>query len=402
MKIDRVETIAIGTPEWTPTDAWCTSALDGIALDDDGSHDRAIGLYNAPRDKRADPVTLVIVRVETSTGLEGLGCIGLGSRAAACVVNDLIAPLVVGHSPFDVERIWETLYRTTLNIGRKGMVLEAISAIDIALWDIIGKATGQPLYNLLGGATRNSIRAYCSSGYPVDDLDKYAELAADQMREGGYTAFKMRFGYGPRDGRPGMEKNLALVKALRQRLGDQIDLMGDAYMGWTPAYAVEMIRLIEPFALTWVEEPVSPDNLDSYAYIRERVATPIAGGEHAFTRWEFRNWLERGAVDYLQPDVNRVGGVTEARKIWALAQAFDVPVVPHSHNFHNTHLIMAHMNSPMAEHFPPGYRDGDTFLSELFEGEAELRDGRLHLNGLPGLGVRLKDETVARYRVELS
>ena len=176
--------------------------------------------------------------------------------------------------------------------------------------------------------------------------------------------------------------------------------MADAYMGWNVPYAIEMIRKLEPFELTWIEEPVMPDDVQGYAEIRRSVGTPIAGGEHEFTRWGFRSLVEQGGVDYLQPDVNRVGGITEARKIWALAQAHNLMVVPHSHNFHNQHLVMANLNSPISEYFPNDYRDGDTFFSELFAGEAEVVDGHITLSAEPGFGVRLDDETVARYRVD--
>jgi L-alanine-DL-glutamate epimerase-like enolase superfamily enzyme len=160
-----------------------------------------------------------------------------------------------------------------------------------------------------------------------------------------------------------------------------------------------MIRQLEEFELAWVEEPVMPDDVAGYARIRAAVRTPIAGGEHEFTRWGFRALIEAGAVDILQPDVNRVGGITEARKIWALAQAYDLPVVPHSHNFHNQHLILAHLNSPLSEFFPDDYLDGDTFFSSLFVGEARVEDGHISLGDRPGLGIELDEEVVARHRI---
>jgi L-alanine-DL-glutamate epimerase-like enolase superfamily enzyme len=191
-----------------------------------------------------------------------------------------------------------------------------------------------------------------------------------------------------------MRRNVDCIRALREALGDESDLMGDAYMGWDVQYAIEMIRLLEPYRLKWIEEPVLPDNIAGYARIRSSVHTPIAGGEHEFTRWGFRQLIEAEAIDYLQPDVNRVGGITEARKIWALAQAFDVTVIPHSHNFHNEHLIMANLNSPMSEFFPSHYRDGDTFFSELFIGEAQVKDGHIELSDAPGFGIELNEALI--------
>jgi L-alanine-DL-glutamate epimerase-like enolase superfamily enzyme len=399
MLISDVEAIRIGMPDWRPQAGWTTSPLDALFPRDAASVDRSMGVFNGLVGIRTDPVFIVIVRMTTEDGITGLGGIALGSEAVAVLVEQHLGPLVVGRSPFDTELLWELMFRSTINIGRKGLVVEAISGVDIALWDIIGKATGQPVYNLLGGRTRDRIRAYCSAGHTTDSPDEMAERARALRTKYGFTGFKMWFGYGPRDGRDGMRRNVECVRALRRALGPDVDLMADAYMGWTVPYAIDMIRQLEEFSLTWIEEPVVPDDVDGYARIRAAVRTPLAGGEHEFTKWGFRTLVERGAVDYLQPDVNRVGGITEARKIWAFAQAHNLPVVPHSHNFHNQHLIMAHLNSPLSELFPGEYRDGDTFFSELFIGEARVEEGHIRLSDEPGLGVSLNEDVVARYRI---
>ena len=395
MKIIRVEAIKIGEPEWDPSEGWTTSPMDGLFEKVDGS----MGVFNGLVGLRTDKVFTVIVRVTTDSGLTGLGGVALGSEAVASLIEKHFQPLIVGDDPFNTELIWEKMYRSTVNIGRKGLVLEAISGIDIAIWDVIGKAVGQPVYNLLGGRTRQKVRAYCSAGHTMASVDKMAAKARERQDKYGFTGFKMWFGYGPRDGREGMRKNVDCIRALRESLRPDTDLMGDAYMGWDVTYAIEMIRMLEDFDLRWIEEPVMPDNIAGYARIRSAVGTPISGGEHEFTRWGFRALIEGGAVDIIQPDVNRVGGITEARKIWALAQAFDISVIPHSHNFHNQHLIVSHLNSPMSEFFPPDYRDGDTFFSELFTGEAKMTDGYLGISEKPGLGVELNEEVVERYRL---
>lgn len=398
VRISRVEAIRIRQPEFEQFEWWCTSSLDLLYDEGKKNRERGTGLFNVPIDLRRDPVFHVLVRVTTDDGLYGLGAIGLGSQAMADSVEQLLAPLILGRNPFDVELNWELMYRSTLNIGRKGLILEAISGIDIALWDIIGKAVNQPVYNLLGGRTRDRIRAYASALYADKDLDRLAS-AAKRYVEQGFTAMKMRFGYGPQDGRPGMRKNAELVRTVRNAIGDDIDLMADAYMGWTTQYAIEMIRMLEDDHLTWVEEPISPDDLDGYARIRKSAKTAIAGGEHEFTRYGFKELITHGCVDYVQLDVNRVGGVTEARKVWALAAAHSLPVVPHSQNYHNQHLIMSHVNSPLSEYLPPDVRDGDTFLSELFIGDAEAREGHIVLSDKPGMGVELNDPVVAEFRV---
>jgi L-rhamnonate dehydratase len=358
---------------------------------------RSVGL-------RAGPAYAVLVRVLTDEGLYGISSAGVGNGAAAYILEHHLKPIVVGENPFDVELLWEKMFRSTLNYGRKGLVLEAISAVDIAIWDILGKATGQPLYNLLGGETRDRLRLYASRLYAQKDLELLASQAASFVRQG-FTALKQRFGYGPRDGVPGMRRNLELVKAVRDAVGPDIELMADAYMGWDVSYAIRMIRMLEDAGvdLKWLEEPVIPDDIDGYAQIRRAVQTPISGGEHEFTRYGFRELIRKEAVDILQPDVNRVGGITEARKIWAMAAAYNLAVVPHAGQLHNYHLIMAHLNSPIAEYFPPvkegGARDDDTLFWELFVGEPEAEGGFLTLPEKPGLGLEFNEENLRQWRI---
>lgn len=353
---------------------------------------------------RAGPAYAILVRVLTDEGLYGIGSVGAGNGAAAYVLEHHLKPIVVGENPFNVELLWEKMFRGTLNYGRKGLVLEAISAVDIAIWDILGKATGQPVYNLLGGKTRDRLRLYASRLYAQRDLDLLASQAASFVRQG-FTALKQRFGYGPRDGVPGMRRNLELVKTVRDAVGPDIELMADAYMGWDVNYAIRMIRMLEDAGmdLKWVEEPVIPDDIDGYAQIRRAVRTPISGGEHEFTRYGYRELIRKEAVDILQPDVNRVGGITEARKIWAMAAAYNLAVVPHAGQLHNYHLVMAHLNSPIAEYFPPategGARDDDTLFWELFVGEPVAEGGFLTLSEKPGLGLEFNEENLRLWRI---
>ena len=376
------------------------------------------GLYNnaAGAEEPLGPTYMGLVKVTTDRGICGYSdmetCAGV---AKACVdaprwsqeegmeCFDGLASLVTGENPLEVERLWYRMYRGSIYYGRRGVAIQAISAIDIALWDICGKATGQPVYNLLGGKTKDRIPVYASRLYAHRDLDVLAKQAAEYVRQG-FRAMKQRFGYGPRDGLEGMRKNLELVRAVRQAAGPDVDLMADAYMGWDASYAVRMIRMLEDAGmnLRWVEEPVIPDDIDGYAEIRRSVSTPISGGEHEFTRYGYRELIRKEAVDILQPDVNRVGGFTEARKIWAMASAYGIQVTPHAGQLHNYHSIMAHLNSPIAEYFPPadegGALDDDTLFWELFVGEPRARDGHISLAAKPGLGLELNEETIRRWR----
>lgn len=387
-RIASIETIPIREPWPTPghRDFWCPTPMDVFE-----DYDRKTGPGNG--------VGVTLVRVQTDDGLEGWGTIGISARGFAELIDDRLAPVVVGNRVFDVELIWEKLFRSTVNMGRKGFVLEAISAIDIALWDLLGKTLGQPVYNLLGGRTRTQVRAYASQLYAMDDLDELAEEAR-RYSVAGFTAVKMRFGYGPGDREPGKRRNVDLVRTVREAVGPDVDLAADAYMGWDVPYAIDMIRRLEEFGLAWVEEPVLPDDVDGYARIRSAVPTPISGGEHEFTRWGFRELLTRGAVDIVQPDVNRMGGITEARKVFALASTFNVTCIPHSNQAHNAHLIVANLNAPLIEFFPRELVSGYTFFGHLFDGEPEVVDGFVELSDRPGLGIEPKWDAIEEWRAD--
>ncbi len=348
------------------------------------------------------PIAYLLVEVATDAGLTGVGTVGAANGHALYTIENHLKYVVLGQNPFDVEILWERMFRESINYGRKGMAIEAISAIDIALWDIMGKATGQPVYNLLGGRTRERIRAYASRLYATEDLDALA-AEAQAFVDQGFTAMKQRFGYGPRDGVAGMRRNMELIKTVREVIGPDVELAADAYMGWDVNYAIRMIHMLEDagMQLAWVEEPVMPDDVEGYAQIAAACDTLISGGEHEFTRYGFRELIDRRAVDIVQIDVNRAGGITEARKIWAMAAAHDLPVLPHAGQMHNYHLIMAHMNSPIAEFFPPpiGFADGNEMFWTAFVGEPLPQDGYITLPDRPGLGLELNWETIGAARI---
>ena len=263
----------------------------------------------------------------------------------------------------------------------------------------MGKAAGQPVFKLLGGRTKPKIPVYASRLYsqPLDQL----AAEAGRYKEQGYRAMKLRFGWGPVDGAAGMERNLELVRTVRETIGYEIDLMADAYMGWTLDYARRMIPLLEPYRLRWLEEPVIPDDIAGYAALKALGRIPIAGGEHEFTSYGFRDLLEARAVDVIQFDTNRVGGITQARKVAALAESFSVPVVPHAGQMHNFHVVMASYNSPMAEFFPVvDVEIGNELFWYIFEGEPTPQDGFIDLrDDLPGLGVTIREDALANFDV---
>jgi L-rhamnonate dehydratase len=388
VKITEVRTRVV---EWRgatvpPQPHFCTNPMDLLDLPVDSM--AAFRFYG-----------WLIVEVFTDTGIVGIGNAALAPRITKQIIDLYLKPLLIGKDPFDTEFLWQHMYRQTMAFGRKGVGMVAISAVDLAIWDILGKATGQPVFKLLGGRTKRKIPVYASRLYS----QKLEELAAEAKayREEGYRAMKLRFGWGPVDGAAGMQQNIALVRTVRDVIGYETDLMADAYMGWTLDYARRMLPLLEPFQLRWLEEPVIPDDIKGYAALKALGRVPIAGGEHEFTVYGFRELLEARALDYIQFDTNRVGGITQARKIAAMAEAHSVPVIPHAGQMHNFHIVMASLNSPMAEYFPVvDVEIGNELFWYIFDGEPKAQNGYVDLrDDVPGFGLSVKENELTRFTV---
>ena len=341
----------------------------------------------------------LIVEIFSDDGLVGLGNAALSPHVTKHVIDLYLKPLLLGADPWDIEFLWQHMYRKTMAFGRKGIGMVAISAVDIALWDLLGKSANQPVYRLLGGRTKPKIPVYASRLYatPLDEL----AYESKKYQAEGYKAMKLRFGWGPTDGAEGMQKNVALVRTVREAVGDGVDVMADAYMGWNLDYAKRMITLLEKFNLRWLEEPVIPDDIHGYAELKKFGRIPIAGGEHEFTLYGFRELLEARAVDYIQFDTDRVGGISQARKIAALAEAHSIPVIPHAGQMHNYHVVMASLNSPMAEFFPPvDVEVGNELFWHIFKGEPVPQDGCIDLDeNTPGLGLTVDEAALKQFHV---
>ena len=341
----------------------------------------------------------LVVEIFADDGSVGIGNAALAPQVTKQVIDLYLKPLILGADPWDIELLWQHMYRKTMAFGRKGIGMAAISAVDIALWDLLGKSAKQPVYRLLGGKTKSLIPVYASRLYsvPLDELAAEAKKYKDE----GYKAMKLRFGWGPTDGADGMQRNIELVRTVRKSVGDSIDVMADAYMGWTLDYAKRMLPLLEPFNLRWLEEPVIPDDIHGYAELKSHGRIPIAGGEHEFTLYGFRELLEARAVDYIQFDTNRVGGITQARKISALAESYSIPVIPHGGQMHNYHIVMASLNSPMAEFFPKVKVEvGNELFWYIFDGEPEAKSGFVSLDEtVPGLGLTINEKALKNFEV---
>lgn len=238
--------------------------------------------------------------------------------------------LLLGRDPLTTELLSDLMFRLDRH-GRSGYFMTSVSAVDCALWDLKGKAWGQPVYRLLGGPVRPRIPAYASMLSFSTEPAAAAELAAE-YKALGYPAQKWFFRYGPGDGHDGLQKNLDMASAVRATVGPHYRLMFDAFMAWDMPYAREMLTHLEPLNPTWMEEPIPPERVGSFVELRKHSKVPIATGEHVYTRWQTKELLVAGAVDFLQNDPDWTGGISELVKVCALASSFDVPVVAHGHS----------------------------------------------------------------------
>jgi len=331
----------------------------------------------------------IYVEVQTDAALSGL--FGPIQDFQAFVIRTALRPFLIGRDPLATETLHDQMLRLDRH-GRSGMFMTGISAVDCALWDLKGKAWGQPVYRLLGGPTREAVPAYASMlGFSVDP-DEAAGVAR-AYKEQGFAAQKWFFRYGPGDGAAGQERNLALARAVREALGPRYPLMFDAFMGWDTRYAVEMVRALAPLNPTWMEEPIAPERVGGLRQIREAAGVAIATGEHVYTRWQTKELLIGQAVDVLQNDPDWTGGITELVKICALASAFDVPVVAHGHSLLPALHVAAAQSPqtvPMVE-FLVRHQDAKQFFhAPIYRPEG----GAVRLPELPGLGLVLDEEKI--------
>jgi L-alanine-DL-glutamate epimerase-like enolase superfamily enzyme len=279
---------------------------------------------------RYDVFRLVLVEVRTDDGLVGFGeaIARRGARMTEHAVKDLLAPVLVGRDPTNIEGLWHDMYDRLRRWGHSaGVVIEAMSGVDCALWDIAGKAAGKPVRDLLHGAGRTRVPAYGSSVY-IDSFDAMVADARAQVSARGYAALKIKIGRSPEQG--GIRADVESVAEIRGALGPGVDLMVDANGAYNGATGTWVGRELEAFDVKWLEEPVPPDDLNGYRRVRSMTSTPLAAGESHFATASFRPMISEGLIDYVQPDLGRCGGITSARHIASLASAFGVGFAPHT------------------------------------------------------------------------
>jgi galactonate dehydratase len=345
---------------------------------------------------------LTIVKVRTDEGLVGLGEVRMVNHTHALLgyLQYAIPTHVLGSDPFDIEALVQRMWRSDYErVG--GTVMSGISAIEIACWDIVGKATGQPVYRLLGGAARHRIKAYANGWYSVERTPVEFGEAARRVVARGYRALKLDpFGSGAYELAPDERRHsVAIVEAVRDAVGPDSELLIEMHGRFTPATAVSIARELESFNPSWIEEPVPPENLKALAKVAAQVRIPIATGERIHVRHEFRELFELQAADVVQPDITTVGGLLESKKIAAWADSHFVLVAPHNvggpiSTAAALHLAACTTNFKIQEHFNDFT---EAFVKESATGNPEVIDGYFELPNGPGLGLTLNEDLVLEH-----
>lgn len=343
---------------------------------------------------------ICLVKITTHSGLVGWGE-GYGPAELIEAGIQLLKPLLLGKDPLQQETLWFEMYRKTLDFARRGVLVAAISAIDIALWDLKGKALGLPVSVLLGGQHRAKVTPYATGLYFSQTDQLPAKLAAEAQGylAQGFRAIKMKMGLSIR-------ADVENVRAVREAIGQDLPLMVDANHAYSLREAAELARRIEPYNISWFEEPVSPEFYHQYRELRSKTSIPIAGGECEYLRYGFHQLLRNNCVDILQVDICGAGGLTEAKRIAALAGAYGVEIIPHTwgtgiafhaalHFICNLEPIPGRLVAP--EFYIEFDRTENGIRETLTSPKIEMRDGYIDVLQLPGLGVEINEEALEYY-----
>ena len=357
--------------------------------------------------------TAHLVEIETDEGITGWGeCFGPGNIALAnkYIVEKVIQPLIIGEDPINKEYIWHKVYNLLRDSGQKGMPIQALSGIDIALWDILAKKAKLPLYQLLGGKTNNKIPVY---GYgmmlqkkSVEELCELFKTEANQIKEKNFKAMKMKVGLGPKE-------DLKLVSAVREAIGDDFKLMVDANHAYNKNDALYVGRGLDEMEIYWFEEPVAPEDYDGYKELKEKLKTNIAGGEAEFTKYGWNQLIKNNCIDIAQPEVCGLGGITEYLKVSALAQSNFIPIVNHVWGSAlsvavNLHLLTSLPDMPGGLFPTKSMLEFDTtekniFITDLAEEKFSILDQVKDKDGFAspleniGIGINPKKEFIKEY-----
>jgi L-alanine-DL-glutamate epimerase-like enolase superfamily enzyme len=350
-----------------------------------------------------------LVEVETDEGVTGIGetCIhserGEAALAAQKIVEVGFKPLLLGENPLDIQRLWLKLYSYCEWYGRAGIAIYALSGIDVALWDICGKALGVPIYTLLGGRFRDRIPVYASLLFDMDDPEGTAKEGKEYVKQG-YKAVK--YGWGKtRERAFGMnpDKDEEMIRTIREVLGPDIRIMVDVgrFVNLTPAQAVKLAKRLEKYNIFWLEEPLPPEDVSGYKMLSDAVDVYIAAGESEYNMQGFKEYITNRAVDIVQPDVTKAGGLTIARKIVDLCEAWNVMIVPHG--FSSVVNVAANLQlvASMPRAFILEYRRTPSpLISRLSKKPLTYEDGHLKIPSEPGLGIEIDYSVVEECKIK--
>ena len=328
----------------------------------------------------------LVVEIETENGHRGVAS-GTGGVPACWLIKHHYSRFLVGEDARNINRIWDQLYRASLPYGRKGLPIMAISAVDLALWDLVGKIKGEPVYNLIGGLSRDEITFYCTTPEPL------------AIKELGFWGAKVPLPHSPFEGREGLKNNVAFLAQHRAAIGTDYPLMVDCYMSLTVPYAIELAEACKDLNIYWWEEVLTPEDTEGYRAIRAAHPTlKWTTGEHEYTRYGFRQMIEERLVDIIQPDVMWVGGMTELLRIAAHASAYDITVVPHGSGPYSYHFIASQTGPAFCEYVaasPDGKSIAPVF-GHLFTGEDMPNNGKLKVSQRPGFGMEIRDRSILK------
>jgi L-rhamnonate dehydratase len=328
----------------------------------------------------------IVVEIETEGGYRGVAT-GFGGPPACWLIANHFQRFLVGADARNINLLWDQMFRASMFYGRKGMPIAAISVVDLALWDLLGKSRGEPVYNLVGGLCRSEIEFYCTGPRP------------DAVKELGFWGGKVPLPHGPHDGEAGLLENYQFLKRHRESVGSEFPLMVDCYMSLTVPYAIRLAEKCSDLDIYWWEEALHPDDVEGFALLKQaHPKLTWTTGEHEYTRYGFRRLIESRQVDILQPDVMWVGGLTELLRISAHAAAYDLPVIPHGSGPYSYHFVVSQPHPPFCEYVAasPDGRSVLPVFGKLFVGESLPQNGRLKVSGAPGFGMEIADRSLLK------
>ena len=326
----------------------------------------------------------IVVEVEASDGTVGISA-GQGGVPACYMIEKHFKRFLIGQDVHKLNKFWDQMYRASRYYGGKGIPLWAISAVDIALWDLLGLLRQEPVYQMIGGSTRDQIELYCTGIRP------------DIAQQAGFIGGKMPLAHGPSDRREGLKANVKQFQEMRERVGPDFLLMADCWMALDLSYAVELAYALRDLDLYWLEEVLLPDDFDGHKLLKDRVPwMRWTTGEHEYTRYGFRKLIESRSVDILQPDVMWCGGLTELLRISSMAAAYDIPVVPHGSGAYSYHFVVTQPHCPFCEYLntSPDCKSFPPVFGKMFINEQVPTNGKIRPTDDPGWGLKLNRESL--------